>query len=278
MKQLQHMLEFIRRKTDFVPEVGLVLGSGLGGFAAHVHPVCTFPFSEIPGFPVSTVTGHAGQLILGTAEGVKVAVLSGRVHYYEGYEPEQVVVPVRLLKLLGIRVLLLTNAAGGLNPAFHPGDFMLLTDHIASFVPSPLRGANPADLGPRFPDMSAAYASELRKVVQTAAGKVGLPLQTGVYLQAPGPQYETPAEIRLFRALGADAVGMSTAMETIAAVHAGLQVIAISLITNLAAGISTTPLSHLEVTAAADRAASGFQQLVAGILRELQHQQILRQS
>ena len=207
---LEKWVRAVREVTDFTPEIGIVLGSGLGDFARLVDRKAEVSYDSLPGFPVSTVAGHAGKLIFGYVRSVPVVVMQGRVHYYEGYSMEQVVAPIRLMGLLGAKKLLLTNAAGGVNTSFTPGDLMLITDHISAFVPSPLRGENPQELGPRFPDMSRVYDKEMGRAVLTAGEKLGESLQQGVYLQWQGPNYETPAEIRMFRTLGADAVGMST--------------------------------------------------------------------
>ena len=262
MEKLNRCVAVIREKTSFRPEVALVLGSGLGGFGELVEEALRIPYASLPGFPVSTVPGHAGQFILGYVRGVPVIVMQGRVHYYEGYPMEDVVMPIRIMGMLGAKKLILTNAAGGVNTDFTPGDLMVITDHISAFVPSPLRGENPAALGPRFPDMSRVYDEGMRRAVLTAGEKLGQSLQQGVYLQWQGPNYETPAEIRMFRTLGADAVGMSTVCEAIAARHMGLRVCAISCITNMACGILPQPLSHEEVQQTADRVKDKFQALV----------------
>lgn len=259
---LEKWVRTVREKTDFLPEIGIVLGSGLGDFARQVEKSAEISYDSLPGFPVSTVAGHAGKLIFGYVRSVPVVVMQGRVHYYEGYSMEQVVAPIRLMGMLGAKKLLLTNAAGGVNTDFTPGDLMVITDHISAFVPSPLRGENPAALGPRFPDMSRVYDEGMRRAVLTAGEKLGQSLQQGVYLQWQGPNYETPAEIRMFRTLGADAVGMSTVCEAIAARHMGLRVCAISCITNMACGILPQPLSHEEVQQTADRVKDKFQALV----------------
>lgn len=261
-EKLQESCAYIREKTELIPRVAVVLGSGLGGFAARVDTCCLLSYEEIPGFPASTVSGHEGRLLLGRIGTVPVAVMQGRVHYYEGYPMSDVVFPVRLMKLLGAQKVVLTNAAGGINRALSAGSFMLLKDHIASLVPSPLIGTNIDTLGTRFPDMSEVYDKELRTLAQQAAAQVGAVLHEGVYLQTTGPQYETPAEIELFAQWGADAVGMSTACEAIAARHAGLRVCAISCISNMAAGISQTPLSHEEVKQNADRVSDLFERLL----------------
>lgn len=259
---LEKWVRTVREKTDFLPEIGIVLGSGLGDFARQVEKSAEISYDSLPGFPVSTVAGHAGKLIFGYVRSVPVVVMQGRVHYYEGYSMEQVVAPIRLMGMLGAKKLLLTNAAGGVNTDFTPGDLMVITDHISAFVPSPLRGENPEELGRRFPDMSRVYDEDMRRAVLTAGEKLGQSLRQGVYLQWQGPNYETPAEIRMFRTLGADAVGMSTVCEAIAARHMGLRVCAISCITNMACGILPQPLSHEEVQQTADRVKDKFQALV----------------
>ena len=259
---LEKWVRTVREKTDFLPEIGIVLGSGLGDFAQQVEKSAEISYDSLPGFPVSTVAGHAGKLIFGYVRSVPVVVMQGRVHYYEGYSMEQVVAPIRLMGMLGAKKLLLTNAAGGVNTDFTPGDLMVITDHISAFVPSPLRGENPEELGPRFPDMSRVYDEDMGRAVLTAGEKLGQSLRQGVYLQWQGPNYETPAEIRMFRTLGADAVGMSTVCEAIAARHMGLRVCAISCITNMACGILPQPLSHEEVQQTADRVKDKFQALV----------------
>ena len=268
---LEKWVRAVREVTDFTPEIGIVLGSGLGDFARLVDRKAEVSYDSLPGFPVSTVAGHAGKLIFGYVRSVPVVVMQGRVHYYEGYSMEQVVAPIRLMGLLGAKKLLLTNAAGGVNTSFTPGDLMLITDHVSAFVPSPLRGENPQELGPRFPDMSRVYDKEMGRAVLEAGEKLGESLQQGVYLQWQGPNYETPAEIRMFRTLGADAVGMSTVCEAIAARHMGLRVCAISCITNMACGILPQPLSHEEVQQTANRVKDKFQALVLESLESFHH-------
>ena len=267
MEKYREAAEFIRERTDFEPEIALVLGSGLGGFSKNVEIVCEIGYEEIPGFPASTVPGHRGRFLLGTVGGRRAVVLDGRVHYYEGNDMADAVLPVRTAALLGAKTLLLTNAAGGIRADLQPGDFMLIADQISSFVPSPLRGPNDDSLGPRFPDMSAAYDPVLRAAIRRAAAGAGIPLREGVYCQLPGPQFETPAEIRMLRTLGADAVGMSTACECIAARHMGLRTAGISCISNLAAGISARPLSHEEVQETANRVAADFERLILAVFR-----------
>ncbi len=268
--RLQAIVAAVRQKTSFVPHTALVLGSGLGGFGEKISLEAAVPYAELSGFPISTVPGHQGRFLFGYVEEEPVVVMQGRVHYYEGYSMEEVVLPLRVMAALGARRLVLTNAAGGIDPAFHPGDLMVLTDHIASFVPSPLIGPNVDALGPRFPDMTEVYSLRLREKLHAAGKKLGIPLQEGIYLQTTGPQYETPAEIRLYRSLGASAVGMSTACEAIAARHLGLEVCGISCITNLAAGLGNKPLSHQEVQETADQAAQRFQSLVWELLSTIE--------
>uniref|UniRef100_UPI004055F265 purine-nucleoside phosphorylase n=1 Tax=Acetatifactor sp. TaxID=1872090 RepID=UPI004055F265 len=252
----------VRQKTQFVPKVAIVLGSGLGDYATQIQVEAEVPYSEIDGFPVSTVPGHDGKFIFGYIETVPVVCMKGRVHYYEGYDITDVVLPTRLMKLLGAEILFLTNAAGGVNTSFHAGDLMLIKDHIAAFVPNPLIGPNIDELGTRFPDMTHIYNMELQKIIRETAKKNDIYLQEGVYTQLTGPSYESPSEIRMLRTLGCDAVGMSTAVEAIAANHCGMKVCGISCISNLAAGMTDTPLSHKEVQEAADEAAPNFKKLV----------------
>lgn len=259
----------LREKTDFVPRIALVLGSGLGGYAEEIDIVAAVPYAELDGFPVSTVPGHRGRFVFGHVAGVPIAVMEGRVHYYEGYDPTDVVLPIRLLGMLGAKALLLTNAAGGVNFHFAAGDLMLITDHISSLIPSPLRGGNIDELGPRFPDMSAVYDKELCHAVRGVAKGLEMELREGVYMQLSGPAFETPAEIRMARALGADAVGMSTAIEAVAARHMGLRVCGISCISNLACGMTDQPLSHEEVQQTADSISARFKALVTGTLAVL---------
>lgn len=269
MERVEACVRDIRKKTNFVPRTALVLGSGLGGFAEKIRLEAAVDYGEIGGFPVSTVPGHKGRFLFGYVGREPVAVMQGRVHYYEGYSMEDVVLPARVLHALGAQRLVLTNAAGGIGPGLEAGDLMLLTDQITSFVPSPLLGPNEDELGPRFPDMSEVYSKRMRELAEKAAAELGIPLKEGVYLQASGPNYETPAEIRMFRTLGANAVGMSTACEAMAARHMGMEVCGISCITNLAAGISKTPLSHAEVQETADRVADRFQKLVWRLLESM---------
>jgi len=261
--------EAVREITDFEPEVAIVLGSGLGALAGEVDKVAEISSERIPGYGSSTVSGHAGKLIFGFLAGKKVVVQQGRIHYYEGYEMSEVVLPIRLMCLLGAKTVFLTNAAGGVNESFSAGDFMAIKGQIAQFVPSPLRGENDDSFGPRFPDMSQIYSRRLIALLKEAAAKIGVPLREGVYLQAGGPNYESPEEIRAFRVLGADAVGMSTTVEAIAAHHMGREILGVSLITNMAAGVSPTPLSHEEVKQAADKAGASFVLLITEVLKRL---------
>lgn len=263
-EKLEKCYKCIRKKTDFVPEIALVLGSGLGDYAesASVNVELTVPYSEISGFPTSTVLGHKGQFVFGTVNGVKTVIMQGRVHFYEGYDISDVVLPVRLMGMMGAKVLFLTNASGGINENFQCGDFMLITDHISSLVKSPLVGENIDELGVRFPDMSEIYDKDLRDIIKKSAEELDIDIKEGVYIQTTGPQYESPAEIRAFKAIGADAVGMSTACEAIAANHMGLKICGISCVSNLAAGISKTPLTHKEVQETADRVAPDFKRLL----------------
>lgn len=268
-EQLAACFAYVSARISFKPEIALVLGSGLGGFADTIDVQETLSYSEIPDFLVSTVEGHAGRFVFGCCDGVPVAVMQGRVHMYEGYTAQEAVLPIRLLHLLGAKMLFLTNAAGGIQAGMKAGDFMLITDQISSFVPSPLRGENLGDLGVRFPDMSGIYSERLQKIIRKIAVNAEIPLKEGVYLQTAGPAYESPAEIRMFRTLGADAVGMSTAIEAIAARHCGMEICGVSCISNLAAGISPHPLSHEEVKEAGDKAAPQFTQLVRTAIKAM---------
>ncbi len=260
-ERLEKCYKCFKSKIDFEPDVALVLGSGLGDFADGIKTEAVLDYHDIEGFPVSTVQGHKGRFVFGYVGDVKVVIMQGRVHYYEGYKMEDVVLPVRLMKMMGAKVLLLTNAAGGVNRDFHAGDFMLISDHI-NMAPSPLIGENADELGVRFPDMSNIYDRDLRDIVRNTAKDLGIPLQEGVYIQLTGPNYESPAEIRMVHALGADAVGMSTACEAVAANHAELKTVGISCISNMACGITDKPLTHAEVQETADKAAPLFKQLI----------------
>ncbi len=264
--QLTQCLQTVRRITNFQPEIGVVLGSGLGGFAQSMEIETAVSYADLPNFPVSTVDGHQGRFLFGYVQGIPVVAMQGRVHYYEGYDVQQTAMPIRLIGLLGAKSLLLTNAAGGINTQFRPGDMMVITDQIGVFVPSPLRGPNIEPLGPRFPDMSQIYDRSLRQTILQQGDKLGISLRQGVYVQFPGPAFETPQEIKMARILGADAVGMSTACEAIAARHMGMRVAGISLITNMAAGILDQPLSHTEVNETAAQAEPVFCRLLSHAL------------
>lgn len=260
--RLEHAAAWLRNKTNAKPKTGLILGSGLGDFCDLLENVTEVPFSDIPDFPVATVAGHTGAFLFGTYQDTPVAVLRGRIHCYEGYTPQEVVMPVRLMAMLGVKAVILTNAAGGVNKAYKPGALMLLEDHINFCGANPLTGPNLDQLGPRFPDMSDVYCRRLRERVQELALAEQIPLEQGIYLMYGGPSYETPAEIRAFRTLGADAVGMSTVPEAIAANHCGMHVLGISCITNMAAGILPQKLNHAEVVEAAALAKPCFIRLL----------------
>ena len=260
--RLMKAYDSIRGITDFTPDIALVLGSGLGDFADTLENRQYISYEDIDGFPRSTVSGHAGKFVLGNIGCAKLVVMQGRVHFYEGYSMEQVVMPVRLMGLMGAKTLLLTNAAGGVNTAFKPGDLMLIKDHISSFVPSCLIGPNEEALGTRFPDMTHVYDTYLSDIVRQTAEDLKIDIKEGVYLQTTGPNYETGAEIKMYRLLGADAVGMSTACEAMAANHMGMKVAGISCITNMAAGIYDKPLNHAEVKEVAEKISGSFTSLI----------------
>lgn len=268
-EKINHCLEQIRSKTDFEPLMAVVLGSGLGGYASKMEVVCEIPYSEIDGFPVSTVQGHDGRFLFGYVEGVPIVAMKGRVHFYEGYAIDDVVLPIRTMGLLGAKYILLTNAAGGIDLDFEPGDLMLIEDHISSFIRSPLIGKNIEEMCVRFPDMSRVYDLKLCDCIRRAASSEGIDIKEGIYLQTSGPQFETPTEIKMFRTLGASAVGMSTVVEAIAAHHMGLRVCGISCISNMAAGILDQPLTHSEVQITADKVAHKFERLVSGLIKEV---------
>ena len=267
--KLMHCLACVKEKTDFVPKVAIVLGSGLGDYAESIKVEYELPYSEIEGFPVSTVPGHAGKFIFGFVGEVPVVCMKGRVHYYEGYPISDVVLPARLMKLMGAEVLFLTNAAGGVNTSFHAGDLMLIKDQISVFAPNPLIGPNLDELGVRFPDMSTVYDVELQNIIKQTAKENNIFLQEGVYAQLTGPSFESPAEIRMLRTFGCDAVGMSTVVEAIAANHMGMKICGISCICNLAAGMTANPLTHEEVQEAADEAAPRFKKLVTETVKKI---------
>lgn len=267
LARLDAAADAVRRRRDARPRVGLVLGSGLGAFADGLKDRVAIPFEKIPNFPVSSgVVGHAGEVVLGDVGRTPVIVFSGRVHFYEGRPFTDVIFPARVMARLGVPAVILTNAAGGVRKSFKPGDLMLISDHINAFGSNPLIGPNEDALGPRFPDMSAVYDAELRRLTRAAARKLRVPLREGVYLGNSGPSYETPAEIRAYRRLGADAVGMSTIPEAIALRHAGVRVMGISTITNMAAGILPKPLVHEEVLETGRRVAKRFASLLAELV------------
>ena len=264
--QITGSAEYIRSKIQQMPTVGMVLGSGLGDYAQTLENPTIIPYSEIPNFPLPTVPGHTGALVFGRKSGQEVVVLQGRIHCYEGLPLSQITLPIRVLAALGVKTLILTNAAGGVNTSFQPGDLMLLSDHINYSGMNPLIGPNLDAFGPRFPDMSDLYTASLRQKIRQVASEAGIGLQEGVYAMYSGPNYETPAEIRMFRILGADAVGMSTVPEALVAGHCGLQVVGISCITNMAAGVLPRKLDHSEVMETAARVHDTFQNLIDRIL------------
>lgn len=266
MEMINEAASFIRERLVQLPRIGMILGSGLGVLGDDVSDPVTIPYSAIPHFPQSTVEGHAGQLVIGELEGRQVLVMQGRFHYYEGYEMDAVTFPVRVMYQLGIRDMLVTNAAGGCNPAFTPGDLMIITDHIKFFDQSPLRGPNLPDFGPRFNDMSDAYTRVLQEKALQVGRDLGISLVRGVYAHMAGPSFETPAEIRMLQILGADAVGMSTVPEVTTAAHAGMRVLGISCITNMAAGILDQPLNHQEVMETGALVRDKFASLIRGVL------------
>lgn len=261
-ERLLECYQCFKEKIDFKPKVALVLGSGLGDYADSIQIEATLGYHEIKGFPVSTVSGHKGQFVFGYVGEVPVVIMQGRVHYYEGYSMVDVVLPTRLMKMMGAEILFLTNAAGGVNFDFAAGDFMMITDQISNFVPSPLIGPNIEELGLRFCDMSEIYNKELCALIRDTAKDLNIPLREGTYVQFSGPNFETPHEVKMCRILGGDAVGMSTACEAIAANHMGMKICGISCISNLGCGMTDQPLSHEEVKETADRVAPLFKQLI----------------
>jgi purine-nucleoside phosphorylase len=264
----------VLQRTGLRPRIGLVLGSGLGGFADSLGEPARIPFAEIPAFPRSTAIGHAGQMVIGKAGAVPVAVMQGRVHLYEGYAPQQVAFPMRVFGRMGIRAVILTNAAGGINVNYQQGALVLIRDHINLQGTNPLAGPNDDRFGVRFPDMTHAYSKDYRAMAQEEAGKLGMRLHEGVYAALLGPSYETPAEINYLRIIGADLVGMSTAFEVIAARHMGIKVLAISCVTNMAAGILDQPLSHQEVMETGERVRSSFEALLRAVLPRVERSQL----
>ena len=265
-EKLVKCYESVRKKIDFKPRAALILGSGLGDYGESIQVESTLDYHDIEGFPVSTVPGHKGRFLFGYVGDVPVVIMQGRVHYYEGYPITDVVLPIRLMKMMGAELLFLTNAAGGLNPDFSVGDFMMITDQIANFVPSPLIGPNIYELGPRFCDMSEIYNKDLQGIIRETAKELGISIKEGVYVQLTGPNFETPHEVKMCRILGGDAVGMSTACEAIAANHMGMKICGISCISNMGCGMQEQPLSHAEVQETADRVAPLFKKLITGCI------------
>ena len=266
---IKEAANYVKMKFNDTPKVGLILGSGLGVLADEIEQSVKIPYNEIPNFPVSTVEGHAGQLVFGTLKGAKVVAMQGRFHFYEGYSLDKVTAPVRVMKELGVETLIVTNAAGGINESFEAGDLMLITDHINNMGTNPLIGPNDSNIGVRFPDMSESYNLNLREMAKSSANELNIKLQEGVYVGNTGPSYETPAEIRALRTLGGDAVGMSTVPEVIVAKHAGLNVLGISCISNMAAGILNQPLSHDEVIETTEKVRVNFLNLVKSIVEKI---------
>ncbi len=260
--------ESVKAEIPFVPKVAIVLGSGLGAYAESLQVVKELDYKQIEDFPFSTVEGHEGCYIFAYLDEIPVVCMKGRVHYYEGYPMSDVVLPIRLMKMMGAEILFLSNAAGGVNTSFQAGDLMMITDHICQ-VPNPLMGSNLDALGERFPDMSETYDRDLQEIIKSVAKVQGVDLKEGVYIQLTGPSYETPAEVNMCRRLGADAVGMSTACEAIAANHMKMKICGISCITNMAAGVSLVPLSHKEVKETADKTAKTFEALVSESIRRM---------
>jgi purine-nucleoside phosphorylase len=268
-ERAEHATRVIRARINVEPRIAIVLGSGLGGFADDFEDAVGIPYEEIPGFVRSTAEGHVGRLVAGKVESVPVLAMQGRVHYYEGYSFEEVTFPIRTFKLLGIKTLILTNAAGGINVQLTQGALMVISDHLNLMGDNPLHGPNDERFGPRFPDMSAVYSPELQELVVDEAKGAGVEVRRGIYGALSGPSYETPAEIHLLRTLGADAVGMSTVPEAIVARHMGLEVLGISCITNMAAGISDEPINHEEVMATGDRVRETFAQLLRRVVSRI---------
>ncbi|WP_419891449.1 purine-nucleoside phosphorylase [Paenibacillus xylanexedens] len=265
----QNTVHFLNEKVISAPKIGLILGSGLGVLADEIENPVKIPYKEIPNFPISTVEGHAGQLVFGILGGVEVVAMQGRFHFYEGYSMDMVTFPVRVLKQLGVEVLIVTNAAGGVNESFEPGDLMIIADHINNMGTNPLIGPNDPRLGVRFPDMSQSYTQELQTLAKEVAADLNMNVREGVYFGNPGPVYETPAEIRMIRGLGGDAVGMSTVPEVIVASHSGMKVLGISCISNMAAGILNQPLTHDEVIETTEKVKANFLLYIKEIVKKI---------
>jgi len=261
--------DYILDKIDFKPEIAIILGSSLGPLAEEIKNPVVIDYKDIPNFLISTVKSHAGKLILGELNGKKIACMSGRFHFYEGYDFEELVIPVRVLHLLGVKTIILTNAAGAVNTSYKPGDIMIIKDHIKLMGASPLRGPNIEEFGERFFDVSDMYTKSLRELAKRCADRIGINLQEGVYFFCPGPQFETPAEIRAIRILGGDAVGMSTVTEALTADHCGMKVLGLSLITNMAAGILNKPVTSEEVDETGAKASEKFRRLIGEIVKEI---------
>jgi purine-nucleoside phosphorylase len=268
LKEAEEAVKFIAGRTPLRPSIGLVLGSGLGAFAQTLERATTVPYGQIPHFPTATAPGHGGELVLGHAGGVPVAVMSGRVHYYEGYRMDQVVFPVRVLARLGVKILILTNAGGSVNVNYKPGELMVIEDHINYMGTNPLLGPNEEEFGPRFFDMTEPYDARLREIAEKACWKAGVPVRKGIYIAFTGPSYETPAEIKMARTMGADAVGMSTVPEVIAARHMGIRVLALSCLTNMASGVLKKKLDHREVLAVGEKVKMGLLDALNRIIQE----------
>jgi len=269
IEKLSEARRYLNEKVNILPEMGIILGSGLGGFVEIMEDKIAIPYRDIPNFPVSTVEGHKGELVFGKVHGRPIVAMQGRFHYYEGYNMQEVTFPVRVMQVLGVNGLIVTNAAGGINPAFRPGDLILIKDHINMMGDNPLKGANLSNLGPRFPDLSEGYDLEWRQKALPIAQEIGINPQEGVYAAMSGPSYESPAEIRFLRTIGADLVGMSTVPEVIVANHGGMRVLGISCVTNMAAGILPQRLSHAEVMETAERIEKQFVRFVQALVRAL---------
>ncbi|MGE8204397.1 purine-nucleoside phosphorylase [Heyndrickxia sp. NPDC080065] len=269
-KEIVHAAEFLKEKYTKRPRIGLILGSGLGVLADEIENEVKIRYEDIPNFPVSTVEGHAGQLVFGMLSGKEVVAMQGRFHYYEGYPFDQVTFPVRVMKELGVEVLVVTNAAGGVNEDFTAGDLMIISDHINNMGNNPLIGPNDSRLGARFPDMSEPYNKELRFLARKVAEDLNIRIQEGIYVGNSGPTYETPAEVRMIRAFGGDAVGMSTVPEVIVARHAGLKVLGISCISNMASGILDQPLTHDEVIETTEKVRADFLKFIKAIVNKIE--------
>lgn len=269
MKNIKEAADFILSKSKYKPQIGLILGSGLGAIADQIEDAEYYSYNELPNFPVSTVEGHAGRLVIGKFQGKEVVAMQGRFHFYEGYNMSQVTFPVRVMKLIGVETVIVTNAAGAVNTSYKPGDLVLINDHINFSGTNPLIGGNLSDFGTRFPDMSEAYNKELRAKVREIANGLGIELKDGVYAMFTGPTYETPAEVKMARIMGADAVGMSTVPEVIIANHSGMKVIGISCMTNMAAGILEQPLNHQEVMETSEMVREKFINLMTNVIKEV---------